>query len=43
LFIDDVLPFLKPAKKLGMKTIWYKPDTDLQKELKKFNIQISYD
>ena len=43
LFIDDVLPFLKPAKKLGMKTIWYKPDTDLQEELKKFNIQIPYD
>ncbi|GAH06789.1 unnamed protein product, partial [marine sediment metagenome] len=26
LFIDDVLFFLKPAKKLGMKTIWNRPE-----------------
>ena len=40
LFIDDVLFFLKPAKKLGMKTIWNKPETDLQEELRKFNILV---
>jgi putative hydrolase of the HAD superfamily len=38
LFIDDVLHFLKPAKKLGMKTIWNRPETDLREELKKFEI-----
>jgi putative hydrolase of the HAD superfamily len=38
LFIDDVLFFLKPAKKLGMKTIWNRPETDLREELKKFDI-----
>jgi putative hydrolase of the HAD superfamily len=40
LFIDDVLFFLKPAKKLGMKTIWNKPETDLQEKLRKFNVLI---
>ena len=40
LFIDDVLFFLKPAKKLGMKTIWNQPETDLQEELRKFNIRV---
>jgi len=40
LFIDDILFFLKPAKKLGMKTIWNKPETDLQEELRKFNILV---
>ena len=40
LFIDDVLFFLKPAKKLGMKTIWNQPETDLREELRKFNIAI---
>ena len=40
LFIDDVLAFLKPAKKLGISTIWNRPHTDLRKELKKFNIVI---
>ncbi len=38
LFIDDVLFFLKPAKKLGMKTIWNRPETDLREELKKRDI-----
>ncbi len=38
LFIDDVLHFLKPAKKLGIKTIWNRPETDLREELKKFDI-----
>ena len=40
LFIDDVLFFLKPAKKLGMKTIWNQPETDLREELRKFDILI---
>lgn len=40
LFIDDVLFFLKPAKKLGISTIWNRPHTDLRKELKKFNVVI---
>ncbi len=40
LFIDDVLFFLKPAKKLGLKTIWYQPKTDLRGELRKFDILI---
>ncbi len=38
LFIDDILFFLKPAKKLGMKTIWNRPKTDLREELKKFDL-----
>jgi len=38
LFIDDILFFLKPAKKLGMKTIWNRPETDLKEELKKLDI-----
>lgn len=38
LFIDDILFFLKPAKKLGMKTIWNRPKTDLREELKKLDI-----
>lgn len=40
LFIDDVLFYLKPAKKLGMKAIWNKPETDLREELRKFDILI---
>ncbi|MBY9012638.1 MAG: HAD family phosphatase [Candidatus Lokiarchaeota archaeon] len=40
LFIDDVLFFLKPAKKLGMKIIWNQPKTDLREELRKFDIPI---
>ncbi len=40
LFIDDILFFLKPAKKLGISTIWNRPHTDLRKELKKFNVVI---
>ena len=38
LFIDDILFFLKPAKNLGMKTIWNRPETDLREELKKLNV-----
>jgi putative hydrolase of the HAD superfamily len=38
LFIDDVLFFLKPAKKLRIHTIWNKPETDLRQELKKFGV-----
>ena len=37
-FIDDILPFLHPAKKLGMKTIWYKPDINLNESLKKLRV-----
>jgi len=40
LFIDDILFFLKPAKKLGISTIWNRPHTDLREELKKFNVVI---
>lgn len=40
LFIDDVLFFLKPAKRLGIKTIWNKPETDLREEIKSFGIPI---
>jgi putative hydrolase of the HAD superfamily len=39
-FIDDVKPFLRPAKKLGMSVIWHYPGIDLRKELKKLNIII---
>jgi len=38
LFIDDILFFLKPAKKLGMKTIWNRPGSDLREELKKLDV-----
>ena len=38
LFIDDILFFLKPAKKLGMKTIWNRPETDLREELKRLYV-----
>ncbi|MHA1195881.1 MAG: HAD family hydrolase [Promethearchaeota archaeon] len=37
-FIDDILPFLRPAKKLGMKTIWYKSDINLNESLKKLGV-----
>jgi len=37
-FIDDVLFFLKPAKKLGIKTIWNKPETNLREELTKIGV-----
>lgn len=40
LFIDDVLSYLKPAKKLGIKTIWNKPGTQLREELNKFGISL---
>jgi len=40
LFIDDTLGNLRPAKKLGMKIIWLKPDTDLKKELREFQILV---
>ncbi len=40
LFIDDILFFLKPAKKLGLETIWNQPKTDLREELRKFDILI---
>lgn len=39
-FIDDHLNFLTPAKQLGMKTILFRPNTDLQEELRKLNVKI---
>ncbi|MFX0075074.1 MAG: HAD family hydrolase [Candidatus Hermodarchaeota archaeon] len=38
IFIDDVLFFLKPAKKIGINIIWNKPETDLREELKRFGV-----
>ncbi|MFX0177347.1 MAG: HAD family hydrolase [Candidatus Hodarchaeota archaeon] len=38
-FIDDVKPFLRPAKKLGMITIWHYPTIELREELKKLSIR----
>lgn len=40
LYCDDVLSNLRPAKKLGFKTIWVKPHTNLREELKEYNITI---
>lgn len=39
-FIDDVIGFLRPAKKLGINTIWHRPNTDLKEELKKVEILV---
>jgi len=39
-FIDDVIGFLRPAKKLGITTIWHRPNTDLKVELKKLEILV---
>ncbi|MFX1558224.1 MAG: HAD-IA family hydrolase [Promethearchaeota archaeon] len=38
-FIDDVKPFLRPAKKMGMKVIWNLDNTNLKEELKKLGIK----
>ncbi|MFX1587296.1 MAG: HAD family hydrolase [Promethearchaeota archaeon] len=38
-FIDDVKPYLRPAKKMGMKVIWNLDHTDLKEELKKLGIK----
>ncbi len=39
-FMDDVQGFLKPAKQLGMFTIWVRPNTNLRAELKKLSVKI---
>ena len=40
LYLDDVLSNLRPAKKLGFNTIWVRPQTEIQEELKRFGITI---
>jgi putative hydrolase of the HAD superfamily len=40
LFLDDVLANLRPAKKLGINTIWINPQTDIRAELRDFDIII---
>ncbi len=37
-YIDDILGFLSPAKKLGFTTIQYTPKSDLKRELNNFGI-----
>jgi glucose-1-phosphatase len=37
-FIDDLEENIKAAEKLGLKSILYKPDTDLEKELRAFGL-----
>jgi putative hydrolase of the HAD superfamily len=39
-FIDDVYGFLRPARKLGFKTIQYVPNFDLRQELNNLGIDI---
>jgi len=40
LFIDDVIGFLRPARRLGFRTIQYKPESDLRQELSNSGILI---
>ena len=40
LFIDDVVGFLRPARKMGFTAIQYAPDSDLRKELKELGISV---
>jgi len=40
LFIDDVIGFLRPAKRLGFMTIHYTPESDLRQELNNLGILI---
>ena len=40
LFIDDVVGFLRPARKMGFTAIQYTPDTDLITELKELGIKV---
>jgi putative hydrolase of the HAD superfamily len=40
IFIDDYLPCLEPAKKLGIKSILFKNNKQLVKDLKKLNVKI---
>lgn len=39
-FIDDVVGFLRPAKKMGFTTIQYAPGSDLRKELKELGLLV---
>ena len=39
-FIDNIYIFLLPAKKMGMKTIYFKNFNQLAEELKKFGVKI---
>ena len=41
LFLDDHFECLEPARKLGMKIIEVKPNTEIEKELGKLGIQIN--
>ena len=40
LFIDDVIGFLRPARRLGFTTIHYTPKSDLRQELNNLGIMI---
>ena len=40
IFIDDLKETLKPARKLGMKTILFRNNKQLVRDLRKFNIKI---
>ncbi|MHA1763981.1 MAG: HAD family hydrolase [Promethearchaeota archaeon] len=39
-FLDDIRGFLTHAKKLGMKVIWVKLDTDIREKLRELNVKI---
>lgn len=39
-FLDDIIDFLKPAKKLGIHTILVNPDKDLRLELRRLKVNI---
>ncbi len=39
-FLDDIKGFLTPAKNLGMKVIWVKPDTDIREKLRELNVRV---
>lgn len=40
LFIDDVVGFLRPARKMGFTAIQYTPDSNLRKELSVLGIKL---
>ncbi|MBI2629592.1 HAD-IA family hydrolase [Candidatus Pacearchaeota archaeon] len=40
IFIDDYSPYLKPAKKLSMKTILFKNNKNLVRDLRKLEVKI---
>ncbi len=39
-FLDDIIGFLKPAKKIGIHTILVNPDKDLRLELRRLKVNI---